>query len=672
MESNELLNLIQKHLEQYALDHTCYLDLFLNVRDHNATNIYSEYRGKTLPKNPYFILENDPGYWSLKPPTQPERAAILTFSTLKFVAAARSGKLRPDVTPQSRQPLTMNLISYLFGSTRYVSAHGNGINIRHNPESRHLVILCEGRFYYLDVLGPKNEVLVDQQALHRIFAYVLADKDSTTSICLMTTESRENWAEARRKLDKSPQNQASLALIDSALLVVNLDTLEYIISDKDVQYRDICHGLSNVDSYGIQRGSCALRWYDKLQLLISKDSLAAVIWEPTSNDATVVLRYVSDIYTDLILRLARGISDSKLFTLWPDVVVNTQVDAASPVKPSHHFYRIQWDLQNPKLMHRLRLAETRMGDLLCQLELYTAKIPYGHLFAKQMGLNTDLMMQLVIQLAHYALYGRVVSSAEAVSTRQFEHSRSELCFIQSMEVAKVCQAFISTADDGVRWELVKAGVEDITKRKKMCREGGGFEKHMKALKLAYLQRKYLNEMRGSLEAIPEPEDVRKAGKSVPRFLLEATEHTLYFQLLFDPEILAINCGNPALKAFGLTPYKPTGFGIGYILKDEYSVVSISSNFRQNKRLLSTMKWVFEEIRTLHKRQAQYESVEISDSVPYSTTEMLRSVSMSLTESIKRSDEGVLMLLVDSEEQESADNILGGYGYFDVGEMEVSG
>ncbi|GMM34099.1 carnitine O-acetyltransferase [Saccharomycopsis crataegensis] len=681
LKSNKLVQILQAHLEDFNSTHVCYLDLFSNVRDHNTTNIYSEYRGKTLPKNPYFILENDPNYWTLLPPEQSERAAILTFSTLKFISIVKKGQLKPDVTPKHGNALTMKSVNYLFASTRVPSAHGHGINIKHFDKSNHVVILCEGKFHYLKVLNDENQIIIDQGNLQKIFDKIIKDaklagKRSNACLSSITTQSREEWALARKHLGSCQVNKDSLHIIDSALLVINLDINKFIVNDADCNYLNICHGTSNIDEItGIQMGSCNSRWYDKLQLIVSGDSLSAILWEPTSNDATVVLRYVSDIYTDSILRLARSINNTSLFSLFSGISINNQYDFKGS-ELQGMFYELPWDLHDAKLLHRLHLAETRLGDLLCQFDSYTKALDYGQVFADKIGVNADSLVQLAIQLAHYALYGAMVSSCEAVSTRRFENSRSELCFIESESILRICQAFISNTVHETRWELIKQGVMEINDRKNQCRMGYGFEKHIKALRLALIQKDYINKIKSSANApldIPELEDLNET--EIPSFLSNEDTSTFY-KVLLDPEILAINCGNPSLKAFGITPYKPGGFGIGYVIKEDCTVYTISSNHRQNKRFLQTLCWVYFEIEALYMKEAgrKKSNGDATDNgkAPCDVNEMLRTVSISLSKSI---DENKVVEHSNSEaaKTESKDSfsnhILGGYGYFDVGELE---
>ena len=56
---------------------------------------------------------------------------------------------------------------------------------------------------------------------------------------------------------------------------------------------------------------------------------------------------------------------------------------------------------------------------------------------------------------------------------------------------------------------------------------------------------------------PIPEDLCQAGINLPLLLNPSIDK------LLSPELLVSNCGNPALRLFGITPAIDQGFGIVY-------------------------------------------------------------------------------------------------------------
>ena len=55
----------------------------------------------------------------------------------------------------------------------------------------------------------------------------------------------------------------------------------------------------------VQHGTCTNRWYDKLQIIVCENGASGVNFEHTGTDGHTVLRFVSDIFTDAIMRFAQ-------------------------------------------------------------------------------------------------------------------------------------------------------------------------------------------------------------------------------------------------------------------------------------------------------------------------------------------------------------------------------
>ena len=108
-----------------------------------------------LNLNPFFLLEDDP---TPARNNQVTRAASLIVSALEFVRAVRKEELPPDTVKGT--PLCMHQYSRLFGTARVPT--DQGCQIEQDPESKHIVVMCHGQFYWFDVL---DDVL-------RVFAVV--------------------------------------------------------------------------------------------------------------------------------------------------------------------------------------------------------------------------------------------------------------------------------------------------------------------------------------------------------------------------------------------------------------------------------------------------------------------------------------------------------------------
>lgn len=75
------------------------------------------------------------------------RAASLILASLGFVHDLRTGQLEPDNVRGT--PLDMTQYDYLFGTARVPMP--NGCQMRTMSESRHVVVMRRGQFYWFDV-----------------------------------------------------------------------------------------------------------------------------------------------------------------------------------------------------------------------------------------------------------------------------------------------------------------------------------------------------------------------------------------------------------------------------------------------------------------------------------------------------------------------------------------
>lgn len=640
---------IQKHLERCHDENDSYLDS--KAISPSTGTVYGSLRGRTLPRNPFFILENDP----LKSftPSQAFRASLLTVSALRFIISMRQGNLSADFTPSGR-PLTMSSYTNLFGTTMAPSGSGDdiGIGINRSPDSRHIVILCRGQFYALEVLSKEsNQIWFSKYELTKRFKEIIADaskidpaKAAESSIATFSTEKKPQWKSIRVKLEQT--NAEQMKLIDSALFVVCLDHESPTSEMEKVQFAS--HGTTRTNKDGIQVGTCVNRLYDKLCFIVTPNSVAACLYPAAIMDGTSILRFLSDIYTDSILRLARHINGAH-YTLWGNTNTVPINEKISKPKACRIHFELTKDLQAD-----LHLAETRLTDIINQHEYVFGSVDgYGKkLITKKMKLPADSLIQVAIQLAYFAMYGRLTSTLEPISTRRFRNARTDPIATQSMIMTQLCQAFLSEKSDEEKWNLLLQAVDEHRLKVRNALKGEGFDRHLSALRAAYTNRGALNKMHPDLPAIPNDS---------PSFIFNPTVDRLY-----GPELLAANCGNSALHMFGITPSITNGFGIGYIIKDDAVSIVSSSQWRQTGRLCDTFVGVLMQIRNIWERIVKSPRVDNGDSRMDQLRVYLQSIPMKM---VKSNHSTLQTASVEKPEHANLDTqILGGYDYFDVGAM----
>lgn len=497
----------------------------------------------------------------------------------------------------------------------------HGITIDRYPDSKHILVISRGQYYTVDVLDADNDVLYNPSHLATILNYILHDSSENLSLGIdtalgsLTTHSFRNWKYSRKRLRRKFPRE--LCLIDSALFVLVLDQSEpgdeepvtagaelQILSgteqgtmgtvSKDL--KRFFYGTSIIDDSGHQVGSCISRWYDKLQMVVTRDAQASVIWDCFTCDGSTILRFVSDTYTESILRLAREVNlgDPK-FSLWPSIGVSSITNASNKkaleLDPSKITHKIKWDFSDILNTH-IHLSETKLADLISKYDMVRLSVPYGRRTANMLGVSPDSMVQVALQVAHYALYGRMAYGFEPVCMRLFKNSRSCFINIQNDDMLVFCQEFISgSLENASKLNKFLETCNDYTERVRDTKLGSGFEKHFNAMRYLF---KFSEHYGFNLNS--EDKDLGKA----------VFENSLLAPFT-APELIAANCGNAATNIFSITPAHPRGFGVGYTIKDDHCDLTVTSQYRQGARLMFMLNWVLLEVTRMWQTAAQLPS-----------------------------------------------------------------
>ncbi|ABN64938.2 carnitine acetyltransferase [Scheffersomyces stipitis CBS 6054] len=701
--SHDMINLIQKHLigASESPSQNCYWN---TINDETAPAIYGEVRGDILPRNPYLILEEDPYSKTLSPPNQSQRAANLINSSLKFIVSLRNETLKPDLTPKNNNPLTMRCYLNLFGTTRVPASlddvRNHQVKIKKYSDindSRHIVVISNNQFYSLEVITPYTaEEYKDTKSKHRIWfndhelSLILQNiidvsskvdqiESINNAIGSVTTQSLKHWQQARIELGRS--NAENLKLIDDALFVVVLDG-NSPISEQD-KTSVICHGSSTLSKSNIQIGSCTSRWYDKLQLIVTANSVAGIVWESSSMDSTAILRFISDIYTDSVLKLAKNINGSE-YTLFDNNVTFVSADGNN-IKPEKQ--KMKFDVTK-ELQNLIHLSETRLADLINQHEYRTLSVKLDSHLIKKFNLSVDSILQICFQITYYTLYGKMVNTIEPITTRKFRDSRTELIPVQNDGINNLVKLYITNAPSEDKWESFKRCCEVHTKQYHDAMAGKGFERHFMSI----------------IQVIKNPDSVKKLNKLNPDLppLPDLTKENLDIPLLSNPmieklvspELLISNCGNPALLLFGIPPAIDQGYGIGYIIHTDKVLITVCSKYRQTERFLDTFNRVINSMKNMLKQRSNFLlNINDNQSRKHELQKLRIEHELRHVDSSTPSTRHPIALTIDKDyepipiesvnletKEHSRSNslgsgsdedfeLLGGYGYFDFGDLD---
>jgi carnitine O-acetyltransferase len=585
-----------------------------------------------LNLNPFFLLEDDP---TPARNNQVTRAASLVVSALEFVRAVRKEELPPDTVRGN--PLCMYQYSRLFGTARVPT--DNGCQIEQDPESKHLIVLCHGQFYWFDVLDDDSDLIMTEKDIAVNLQTVIDDATQTPiqdaakgALGVLSTENRKVWSGLRDVLTREDgsNNSDCLSIVDSALFVLCLDYTEP--TDAAALCQNMLCGSSHVEK-GVQIGTCTNRWYDKLQIIVCKNGSAGINFEHTGVDGHTVLRFASDLYTDTILRFARTIN-GQAPTLWATISPDPSKrdpDSFGDVNTTPH--KLEWDMI-PELSIAVRFAETRLADLIEQNEFHCLDFSaYGKNFITSVGFSPDAFVQMAFQAAYYGLYGRVECTYEPAMTKAFLHGRTEAIRSVSDESVNFVQTFWADHPAEQKIEALKKACQRHVTNTKDCAKAHGCDRHLYALFCVWQKLMddeqgsptssngysspidgYSDRDPGSVVGSPGKDSVlsvdgtevlpaRERGDSTNSRSRESRSLPLIFadsgwDKLNTTIISTSNCGNPSLRQFGFGPTSGDGFGIGYIIKDDTISICVSSKHRQTKRFVDTLESYLLEIRRI--------------------------------------------------------------------------
>jgi carnitine O-acetyltransferase len=560
------------------------------------------------------------------------------ISALSFVRAVRREELPPDTL--KGVPLCMYQYSRLFGTARVPTE--NGCHIGQDPESKHIVVLCHGQFYWFDVLDDNSDLIMTEKDLSINLQTIVDDAQQTPiqdaakgALGVLSTENRKTWSGLRDVMtrEEGSNNADCLGIVDSALFILCLDYTEPT-SQADLCQNMLC-GTSQVEK-GVQIGTCTNRWYDKLQIIVCKNGSAGINFEHTGVDGHTVLRFASDVYTDTILRFARTIN-GQAPSLWASASPDpAKRDPASFGDVSTTPHKLEWDMV-PELSIAVRFAETRLADLIQQNEFQTLDFTaYGKNFMTSMGFSPDAFVQMAFQAAYYGLYGRVECTYEPAMTKVFLHGRTEAIRSVTPESVDFVQTFWAENPPEQKVEALRKACQKHTANTKECAQAQGCDRHLYALFSVWqkavdedgAEAASSNELSSNGYSSPvdagssrDPSVVGSPGRNSilsdgdevrltrTRGNSSPSQHQHSMPLIFadsgwdklNTTVLSTsNCGNPSLRQFGFGPTSGDGFGIGYIIKDEGISICASSKHRQTKRFVDALESYLLEIRRVLK------------------------------------------------------------------------
>lgn len=419
-------------------------------------------------------------------------------------------------------PLDMSQYDNLFCSTRLPGAELDEVKaFGFHP---HIVVNYRGHQFKVTVADANCNPLPEAQIYARLKAIVDTNvAPAVTDVGALTALNRTEWAAARGNMIRKPANIQSLADVDRAIFILDLDVDTNI--NFDSQPASVAANRHFIAS---ERN----RWWDKaVSVIVSKEGALGVNFEHAWGDGVAVLRYTVDTFNDSISRSAATMSKS---------------DA-----PSEPVQQLAWDL-DPEVK---KAAEKGLAELTATLGNMDYSIGINTAIGKRNKIfkgivKPDPFMQMAMQLAWFRLNNSTVSTYESASTAAFLKGRTECIRSATMESKAFAAAFDNNkVSDAEKLQLLVAACTKHAAISKDAKMGSGIDRHMFALRKQF--------------------ERNNGGKTADIFA-DPSYSTFGSNMISTSSLFS-----DALVGGGFGPVSP-GYGVGYASADNLMLFSISS------------------------------------------------------------------------------------------------
>lgn len=507
---------------------------------------YLEYRERTpINVSPAFLLENEPEHRNA---TQLDRAARLLSATASFVHSLRAGTLPAD--KEGPNTICMHQYTKIFGAARLPVSGRDELIVCHTAP--HVVVLSHRQYYVLNILDVSGSPLPAEVIISGLSA-ILRDSQAALApgspnipdISVLTSEHRDAWADVYPEVERL--NKESLKAINDAILFVVLDH----------------NAPADVDAVGVAtlHNMAESRWFDKtLQLIVYKNAAAGVNMEHAGFDGQTLIRWFGDISRD----------SSKM----PVLASPTSGAASGGETLALPGAKLQWTY-NEKIHVAMGRALRSFEEFAYTMDMKTLTFrTFGKKAITKQKVSPDAFVQAAFHLAYMRTFGANRSAYESCSMKRFYHGRTECLRSLTPQLHRfigLTQCPPSTAKQQI--EAVRSAFDAHGARAKACQAGNGVDRHLWGMQqLAIHRRQHLVNFK------------------IPRlYNLPAWKRMRHDHLSTS------NCGHDALCYFGFGPTWGDGLGIGYIIKNDVIITTVTSFDNKAKAFVDQLQRALNEL-----------------------------------------------------------------------------
>ncbi|EDW63427.2 carnitine O-acetyltransferase isoform X1 [Drosophila virilis] len=387
--------------------------------------------------------------------------AKVIFGLGEFKSIVDSGKI--PVVKMGKNELDNSQFGKVFGTCR-IPRRGTD-EIVYNPCSKHVVVIYKNHFYKL-CLYDKDDKLLSAPALAKQLEIIMeAEIDFGVPYGILTTDSRDNWAEAYGQLSAMPRNMEAIQTIQTSLFTVSLD--ECVSFKPDEQANQLILSLIHGGGSRVNSGN---RWMDKtIQLVVNPNGNVGFTYEHSPAEGQPIAMMMDYV--------VKKMSEDKKYG---------ECGSSEPVEKPQ---KIKFCPLNECVGQWIFYAKRNVDRLVHDLQMKVLKFDsYGKEYIKNKRLGPDSYVQMALQLAFYKMHNEPAAQYESAHLRIFENGRTETIRSCSNESLDFCRAMTSKdASVEKRAKLLREAVSSHQAYTRLALQGRGVDRHLLGLKLMALE-----------------------------------------------------------------------------------------------------------------------------------------------------------------------------------------
>ena len=415
--------------------------------------------------------------------------------------------------------------------------------LNHLPESRHIVVLCRNTPHVVTCVDKGTGKVRGRAYLERQLDRIEQGGESTPDNEFigvpLTAVGRDECAKNREAVVAlSERNKENVRLIDEALLVVCLDDPDEKMTLDD-ESRMLLHG--GTDPGGRNR------WFDKHELVRLGNGKIGMNFEHSFSDGMVWNRMLQEV-TDFVAGVETPMYTPLEGYGYGDGDGDGDGDATTP---------LTFDLNSPSISSSFSSAYASLSSATSNLSTSVLLFPhFGKNKIKTWGVSPDAAVQMAYQNAYRVVHGDHAPTYESCATRNFYRGRTETIRSLTNESRNFVEANVAGDDDDdreVRRRLFRSACDRHVETARAAKSGNGIDRHLLALE----------------------DEAKRRGLRHPIFDDELFNRSKTWLLSSS------NVSAPFLDRFGFGAVTGNGYGLGYMIHDDYIPINVT-NFKDSE------------------------------------------------------------------------------------------